>query len=212
MSKIYKYDDMEKLSQKIKKIKKKKYLEEIRDIIITNNPKLNITENSYGIYLCFNELTNDTFIKLEKYVKKCLEIEDVKKNNSEFNFINSLQSDNNNEEKKQNNNFFDNNSRLKFSNKEKNLLKKKLYDNALKINSEVNNYEKNYLNSITLSATEPIDNIDCTNTKNNTDNINNTNNTDNTDNTNNTDIKNDNTGVIKEDKNLKIFLKKNKKS
>ena len=112
MSKIYKYDDMEKLSQKIKKLKKKKYLEEIRDIIITNNPKLNITENSYGIYLCFNELTNDTFIKLEKYVRKCLDIEEVKKNNSDFNFINSFQSDKN-DEKKPNNNFFDTNFRIK---------------------------------------------------------------------------------------------------
>lgn len=193
MTKIYKYDDMEKLSQKIKKIKKKIYLEEIRDIIINNNPKLNITENSYGIYLCFNELTNDTFIKLEKYVKKCLDVEEVKKNNSEFNFINSFQSDKN-EEKKLNNNFFDTTTRLKFSNKEKNLLKKRLYDKALQINSEMNDCEKNYLNSITLSTTsETIDKIDKTDTVDMTD-------------TNNT------AEIIKEDQNLKIFLKKNKKS
>ncbi len=144
MSKIYTYEDMEKLSQKIKKIKKKKYLEEIRDIIIDNNPKLNITENSYGIYLCFNELSNNTFVKLDKFVKKCIELEEITKTNSEYNFINSIQSDK--EDKETNSNFFDSNSRLKFSNKEKNLIKKRLYDNALKINSEINEFEKNYLN------------------------------------------------------------------
>jgi hypothetical protein len=208
MSKIYKYDDMEKLSQKIKKLKKKKYLEEIRDIIITNNPKLNITENSYGIYLCFNELTNDTFIKLEKYVKKCLEVEEVKKNNSDFNFINSFQSDKN-DEKKPTNNFFDTNSRLKFSNKEKNLLKKRLYDKALKINSEINDCEKNYLNSITLSTTsDTIDKIDKIDKINTVDKIYTSDMIDTTD----TTDTNNTAEIIKEDQNLKIFLKKNKKS
>ena len=210
MSKIYKYDDMEKLSQKIKKLKKKKYLEEIRDIIITNNPKLNITENSYGIYLCFNELTNDTFIKLEKYVKKCLELEEVKKNNSDFNFINSFQSDKN-EEKKNHNNFFDTNSRLKFSNKEKNLLKKRLYDKALKINSEINDCEKNYLNSITLSTSETIDKNDKNDKNDKIDKMDTVNTCDMTD-TNNTNDTNDTIEILKEDQNLKIFLKKNKKS
>jgi len=142
MSKIYSYDDMEKLSQKIKKIKKKKILETIRDIIIDNNPNINITENSYGIYLCFNELTNDTFIKLDKYIKKYLSEENVTKTISENNnIINSI---NNNYSK--NDYFFEDNSRLKFSNKEKNLLKKRLYDKALQDNSELNNCD-NYPDS-----------------------------------------------------------------
>jgi len=142
MSKIYSYDDMEKLSQKIKKIKKKKILEKIKDIIIDNNPNINITENSYGIYLCFNELTNDTFIKLDKYIKKYLSEENVTKTISENNnIINSI---NNNYSK--NDYFFEDNSRLKFSNKEKNLLKKRLYDKALQDNSELNNCD-NYPDS-----------------------------------------------------------------
>jgi hypothetical protein len=198
MSKIYTYDDMEKLSQKIKKIKKKKYLEEIRDIIIDNNPKLNVTENSYGIYLCFNELRNETFIKLEKYVKKCLELEEATKTNSEFNFINSLHSDKE-EEKKTNTNFFDNNSRLKFSNKEKNLLKKRLYDKALKINSEMNDFEKNYLNSTTLSTSDTVNSNSISDTKLNKKEKNSK-----------IEVKE----AIEEEKSQssKIFLKKNKKS
>ena len=142
MSKTYSYDDIEKLSQKIQKIKRKKNLEEIRDIIINNNPNLNITQNSYGIYLCFNELSHDTFLKLDKYIKKYFETENISKTTSEYNFANSsLTEDEKNLSK--NELIYDSNSRLKFSNKEKNLIKKRLYDKALQINSEVNNYEKN---------------------------------------------------------------------
>jgi hypothetical protein len=142
MSKKYSYDDMEKLSQKIQKIKKKKNLEEIRDIIINNNKKLNITENSYGIYLCFNKLSNKTFIKLDKYIKKYNDLEKNILSTNTFNI--SYTPTNNNENSGYSNNYvYDQNTRLKFSNKEKNLIKKRLYDKALKINSEINEYEKN---------------------------------------------------------------------
>ncbi len=156
MSKKYSYDDMEKLSQKIQKIKKKKNLEEIRDIIINNNKQLNITENSYGIYLCFNKLSTETFIKLEKYIKK---YNDSEKNTLSVNSFTMPYTPTNDEEhsKYSNNDYlYDQNSRLKFSNKEKNLIKKRLYDRALKINSEVNEYEKNCPN-ISSSQEEVIE-------------------------------------------------------
>jgi hypothetical protein len=155
MNKIYSYEDIEKLSQKIQKIKRKKNLEDIRDIIINNNAALNITENSNGIYLCFNQLSNDTFIKVDKYVKKYLEIENNKKNSTDvaITITSTIE-----EEKKvtsyiQENYLFDDNSRLKYSNKEKNLIKKRLYDKALKINSEVNDYEKN-IKSDTINTSD----------------------------------------------------------
>jgi len=68
--------------------------------------------------------------------------ENVTKTISENNnIINSI---NNNYSK--NDYFFEDNSRLKFSNKEKNLLKKRLYDKALQDNSELNNCD-NYPDS-----------------------------------------------------------------
>lgn len=146
MNKLYSYEDIEKLSQKIQKIKRKKNLEDIRDIIINNNPKLNVTENSNGIYLCFNQLTNDTFLKVDKYVKKYFENESNKKNLTDIAItITSTITEDDNKVTSyiQQNYMYDDNSRLKFSNKEKNLIKKRLYDKALKINSEVNDYEKN---------------------------------------------------------------------
>ncbi len=155
MNKIYSYEDIEKLSQKIQKIKRKKNLEDIRDIIINNNPNLNVTENSNGIYLCFNQLTNDTFLKVDKYVKKYMEIENNKKNSTDVAITMTSTIE---EEKKvtsyiQENYLFDDNSRLKYSNKEKNLIKKRLYDKALKINSEVNDYEKN-IKSDTINTSD----------------------------------------------------------
>ncbi len=156
MSKKYSYDDMEKLSQKIQKIKKKKNLEEIRDIIIINNKKLNITENSYGIYLCFNQLSDETFIKLDKYIKKYNDSEKNVLSASTFNISCTPTNDNENSGYSNNNYLYDQNSRLKFSNKEKNLIKKRLYDRALKINSEINEYEKNCPN-ITISDEKVIE-------------------------------------------------------
>lgn len=146
-NKIYSYEDMEKLQQKIHKIKKKKILEEIRDIIITNNSSIKITENSYGIYLCFNQLSNDTFIKLDKIVKKHHEEEEKNKTNSSY----ILQTTEEN-----NDYYYDNNSRLKYSNKEKNLIKKKLYDKALKLNSELNDYENNYSSELKSDTGDSI--------------------------------------------------------
>ncbi len=151
MNKNYSYDDMEKLSHKIQKIKKKKNLEEIRDIIIENNPNLKITENSYGIYLCFNELSFETFVKLEKYTKKYFDNENQTKSVSNYNYPTSSQNNDN-----QNNDsiLYEQNSRLKFSNKEKTLIKKRLYDKALKINSEINNYEQTVLSDKILEDTK----------------------------------------------------------
>ncbi len=166
MNKLYSYEDIEKLSPKIQKIKRKKNLEDIRDIIINNNPELNVTENSNGIYLCFNQLSNDTFLKVDKYVKKYFENEANKKISTDMaiTITSTVTEDDNNKVTSyiQENYLYDDNSRLKFSNKEKNLIKKRLYDKALKINSEVNDYEKNIksdsLNTSDLATTSTIKN------------------------------------------------------
>lgn len=152
MSIKYSYDDMEKLSQQIQKIKNKQALENIRDIIIDNNKNINITENSRGIYLCFNQLSNETYIKLDKYIKKYFDNLKEDNDTSEYPSIITSHDGSN----------YDNNSKLKFSNKEKNLIKKRLYDKALQKNSELNNYEKNNTsqttNTIFIKKNKKIDN------------------------------------------------------
>ncbi len=145
MDKIYNHDDMEKLIDKIKKIKKKKNLTDIRDIIINNNPELNITENAYGIHMCFNKLTQKTFYKLDKYIRSMNDKIKTTDTATATTNIEDINESLNDCKINQEGYMYENNSRLKFSNKEKNIIKKRMYDKALKINSEINDYEKNLI-------------------------------------------------------------------
>lgn len=133
----YKFDDIQNLYFKIQKIKKKTVLENIRDIVVNNNKNLSITESNNGIFFLFNRLTQDTYSKLEKFLDKYYQSE-IEKNTS------SINNDNNNFSeliKDSDKNLSYENSRLKFSNTEKSLIKKRLYDRALKENSSINEVE-----------------------------------------------------------------------
>lgn len=66
----YSFEDMEKIVDSISKIKKKSYLEKIRDIIIDNNPNIKITENTNGLFFHFDNLTNNTYKEIEIYIRK----------------------------------------------------------------------------------------------------------------------------------------------
>lgn len=143
--KMYTFEDLERLANRISKIKKKKYLENIRDIIISCNPNINITENSNGILLIFNGLRNDTYSKIHKYIKK---YENEKLNTITISSSPDMKNqDGENIKEEHHNNISDNpsndinklssdalfngNSRLKYSNREKNIIKKKMYDKEL---------------------------------------------------------------------------------
>jgi hypothetical protein len=117
----YTHSDMEKMARVISKIKKKQHLQEIKKIIKNNNPELSITKNSYGLFMYFHNLTPVTYQLLDKFIKKitakksdsdALSSEYVPYSHTEYPF--------------------EGNSKLKYSNKEKNLIKKKDYDHQLK--------------------------------------------------------------------------------
>ena len=69
MSKTYSFEELEKIVNKIKKIKKKTYLEEIRDIIIKHNPQIKITQNSNGLFIHFDNLNQITYSKINSFIK-----------------------------------------------------------------------------------------------------------------------------------------------
>jgi hypothetical protein len=162
-NKTFNYDELEKLARKISKIRNQKNLEKIRDIIINNNPDLKITENSNGVFMCFNNLTNNTYLLLDNFIKNITAVS----SNSSFENINSTISETFN-----NNITFDDNSALsnskvvsnsiKLSNKEKNILKRKMYANQLDI--ENNTFGKtspsddNLLSIPSISKTEDTTN------------------------------------------------------
>ncbi|ARF09229.1 hypothetical protein Catovirus_2_178 [Catovirus CTV1] len=123
MTNAFSFEELEKLADKINKIRKKKYLEEIRDIIINNNPNIKITENSNGLFFHFHNLTDDTYSKINSFLKK---INRAKRSLETSDILSSEHMPYSNEE-----NPFAADSKLKYSNKEKNLIKRKNYDNEL---------------------------------------------------------------------------------
>ena len=130
----YSFEQKEKLARRIQKLKKEKHFADIRDIIIKYNPDINITTNPSGHFMYFQNLRNDTYFAIEKYIKKVSVIKYVSESNDTFNTENSQNDDkivsslSNMSEDEQ----FSDNPRLKYSNREKNLIKRKNYDELIK--------------------------------------------------------------------------------
>lgn len=66
------YDIIKKLAKRINRIKEKNHLIAIINIIKTMNPSVSITENENGMFIKFNTLTPQTYIKLDNYIHKNL--------------------------------------------------------------------------------------------------------------------------------------------
>jgi len=126
------YEEMEKLHNRISKIRKKKYLEEIRDIIVKYNPNIKITENSNGLYLCFQNLSNETYFKLSTYLKNLSKLINSKKSDTTHLNISSDQLTQSTDDLP-----FENDPKLKYTNKERNILKRKHYDAEIKNNNNL---------------------------------------------------------------------------
>jgi hypothetical protein len=149
------FSDKELLIKEIDKIKKKKVLQQITEIILNNNPELNVTENTNGVFMCFDNLTNNTYIELQSCIdnyKNSLKTIPTK-TTSEYKYISSDKSD-----------IYDSKYVNKLSNKEKKILRKRLYSEALNINTKTNNYEeiqkeKNRLMTSDTSTTQTESNV-----------------------------------------------------
>ena len=117
--KQYNYDAIKKLAKKINQITTKKNLIDIIKIIKTLNSDLSITENSNGMFIKFNKLTQQTYIKLDNYIHKNIlnkSFDDSESITSEY-IPYSVDDTCSISEK------------YKLSNKEKNLIKKQNYSN-----------------------------------------------------------------------------------
>lgn len=67
----YDYNFKVDLINKINKIKKKEYLINIFKIVYKDNQKYSI--NNYGIMMYFHNLSDDTYLKLDKYINSIYE-------------------------------------------------------------------------------------------------------------------------------------------
>lgn len=82
----YDYFDKLILSKRINKIKNKKVLCEIFNIILKNNTQINYTHNSSGIFLLFNDLNKNTYPEIETRIDE-YECNLCKRNNKKYSEI-----------------------------------------------------------------------------------------------------------------------------
>ncbi len=118
----YTHEQKEKLARRINKIKNKQKLIDILKII-QNDPSYDgMTENNNGIFMLFHKLSNETYYKIEKYLKKNFNVtSDDPFTDSQSINIDSYTNDFD----------LDHQTKFKYSNKEKCIIKRKLYNNAL---------------------------------------------------------------------------------
>ena len=120
----YSHEYKEKLARKINKIKNKQHLIEILKIIKKDAISNEMMENNNGIFVMFHNLSDDTYNKIDKFFKKNTKITDSASEcySTEVESITPYSNDNYP---------YENQSRLKYSNHEKSIIKRKLYDEAL---------------------------------------------------------------------------------
>lgn len=64
----FSFEKKKKLASRIKKVHNITHIKNIRDIIKTCNPDIQVVQNGNGILLLFNSLTDSTYSKLEQYI------------------------------------------------------------------------------------------------------------------------------------------------
>ena len=132
-------DKKKKLASKISELRNKEDLKKIKKIIFEANPNIAVNKDSGGILMFFQNLNIDTYINLEKYLK---EIELRKITNRTKKITRSsdkLQNGSDNSCNKINisdhmifNSNDPKNAEFKYSNKEKNIIRKKEYENIIR--------------------------------------------------------------------------------
>lgn len=121
MDKEYSIEDKKKILRKIEGIKNQNHIEKIKNIIMNENPELSVTKKSNGILMFFHNLNKSTYKKLDLFFEK-LDIEKI-------NTISATYSDNNNISNSESE-LYDS-PKIKLSNSEKKILKKKEYQTQI---------------------------------------------------------------------------------
>jgi hypothetical protein len=147
----YSFEQKEKLARRIQKLKKEKHFFDIQDIITKHNPDINITTNPSGHFMYFQNLRFETYYAIEKYIKKVTmgqflseTSETYSTQNTQSDSRKTYLSDSVSETPKNKDSLIDDikkyssedepfstNPKLKYSNREKNLIKRKNYDKQI---------------------------------------------------------------------------------
>lgn len=68
MSKVFDTEMKKSLANRIQNIKHKGDIKEIKKLIVENNPQLDATENTNGLFLRFQKLSSETYPKIKKFL------------------------------------------------------------------------------------------------------------------------------------------------
>lgn len=126
----YSHEDKKKQLYMIQKIRNKNKLKQVYLIIKKYNPSITVTENDNGIFLKFNDLNDDTYRELGELIKKYIKNKLLSEQSETYKTIYTPYSQ---DDLLGSTKFA---AKLKYSNKEKTLIKKKMYD---RLNKETNN-------------------------------------------------------------------------
>jgi hypothetical protein len=133
----YPHDKKKRLAERIAKLKRKEDMIKIAEIIRQDNK--NITENQNGLFMFFHAMNDETYIKIDSYLKsltkkKSSDENTTSENKSDKEFTSYTQNDFPDQEKL--------NAKLKYSNKEKNIIKRQRYDDYINSENNDNIYQK----------------------------------------------------------------------
>jgi Bromodomain extra-terminal - transcription regulation len=127
MEATYSYEKKKRLADRISKLKKKEDMIKIFEIIYQDNK--NITENQNGLFMFFHTLDDSTYHKIDLYLRSSVKKRSPTDTTSES-YSSYVKNEFPDQEKL--------NPKLKYSNREKNLIKRQRYDNHL--NNESNEH------------------------------------------------------------------------
>ena len=128
MDKPYPYEKKKKLAERIGRIKKKDDLKAIFSIIKEENKSLATSNNDNGIFMMFHNLSNSTYYRIEKHIRQIniqnQEISESASETSEKKTYKPYTIDDFPAQEKLS-------PKLKYSNKEKNLIKRQRYNDNI---------------------------------------------------------------------------------
>jgi len=119
----YPHENKKKLAASIAKIKNKEHLLKIYEII--SEDTINFTDNNNGMFALFNKLKTETYQKLESYINEIKNTDQTSSDKKEY--VPYHQPDFPSQEGIS--------AKLKYSNKEINLIKRHRYDKSVKDNT-----------------------------------------------------------------------------
>lgn len=146
---IYSAEKKKRLASKISRMRNKKNLKHIRKILFEENPQLDVSKNKTGQLMFFQNCTYETYIRLEKFIT-LLEEKKLTKSMEESDSIRHTLSSEMDDTTATD--YTKSRTRLRYSNHEKKLIRRKKYEKIISEKLVSNDNNKTGVKSIFSKA------------------------------------------------------------